>query len=95
MRLIDSIYDYDIENDYILSRPSIDTIEFEDITPVELGMENEVLAIRRQLNDDNVISYIRRLKNCVANNSFVIVINISYNHLLTLLQICQKACSVH
>lgn len=85
-KLVDSIYVYDIDNDYKISSPVTSTPEFkeEDVEPIELGLKNEHLVIRRELNGSDVISFIRNLRNIGYNGRFVIVVNVNYKDFFSL-----------
>lgn len=54
--LIDSVYVYDIGNNYVLSDAKHAVESFEDIEVIKIGMEQELSITHRQLNGRDVIS---------------------------------------
>lgn len=84
--LIDSIYVYDIGNNYILSGAKFSPEAFKDIEIIKLGMEREFGIVHRKLNGLDVISYIRNLSHVSYSHNLIIVINVNYNNLFNITQ---------
>ncbi len=77
--LIHSIYIHDDKKDYILSDAKYRRSNFDDMEIIDLGFQDVLQVVRRQIGNVDVITYIRRFDDIIRKSTQIIAVNIDYN----------------